>query len=159
MISIMSLDEIDERIVAELLSDGRASFAAVGERVNLSAPAVKRRVDRLRGAGVITGFSARVDPARTGWSTEAYVEVYSQRNTPTLEILERIQPMPEVVEAFTVTGEADALLHVFAADVAHVERVLSQVAAMPFVVRTKSVLVLSPLLRRSQPVIPADGQG
>jgi len=154
----MSLDELDERILAELLSDGRASFAAVGERVNLSAPAVKRRVDRLRAAGVITGVTARVDPARTGWSTEAYVEVYSQRNTPTLEILERVQPMPEVVEAFTVTGEADALLHVFAADVAHIERVLSQVAAMPFVVRTKSVLVLSPLLRRSQPVIPSEGE-
>ena len=55
---------------------------------------------------------------------------------------------PEVVEASTVSGEADAVLRILAADMRHFEKVLEQISAAPFVVRTKSVLVLSPLLRR-----------
>src|ERR1700729_2860121 len=71
-----AMDDIDARIVAALIRDARASYAVVGNEVGLSAPAVKRRVDRLRAAGAITGFSARVDPAAMGWTTEAYVELF-----------------------------------------------------------------------------------
>src|SRR5260370_1473853 len=70
------VDDIEARIVAALIRDARASYALVGSEVGLSAPAVKRRVDRLRAAGAITGFSARVDPAAMGWTTEAYVELF-----------------------------------------------------------------------------------
>ena len=55
----MSLDEIDARIVTALIRDARASYTVIGNEVGLSAPAVKRRVDRLRASGAITGFSAR----------------------------------------------------------------------------------------------------
>ena len=61
------VDDLDARIVAALLKNGRASYAVIGDEVGLSAPAVKRRVDRLRTAGAIIGFSARVDPAAMGW--------------------------------------------------------------------------------------------
>ena len=54
------VDDIDARIIAVLIKDARASYALIGHEVGLSAPAVKRRVDRLRAAGAITGFSARV---------------------------------------------------------------------------------------------------
>ena len=54
----MSLDKIDERIVAALIEDARASYATIGALVGLSAPAVKRRVDRLQESGAIRGFGA-----------------------------------------------------------------------------------------------------
>ncbi|NDL60774.1 Lrp/AsnC family transcriptional regulator [Phytoactinopolyspora mesophila] len=144
----VELDQIDRRIIQLLMADGRASYGTIGAEVNLSAPAVKRRIDRLRDRGVISGFTVRVDPAATGWTTEAYVELFCNRSTSGAEVLRRVETYPEVVEAFTVTGDADTLLHVFAADMQHFERVLSQVSAEPFVARTRSVLVLSPLLRR-----------
>jgi len=154
----MGLDATDERIIRTLMADGRASFATIGAAVNLSAPAVKRRVDRLRADGVITDFTIRVDADALGWSTEAYVEIFCNRRTSGEEIRRQVRSYPEVVEAVTVTGDADALLHVFAADTRHFERVLSEISALPFVARTKSVMVLSPLLRRHQaPALP-DGQ-
>jgi DNA-binding Lrp family transcriptional regulator len=82
----MSLDEIDARIVTALIRDARASYAVIGNEVGLSAPAVKRRVDRLRASGAITGFSARVDPAALGWTTEAYVELFCHGSTAPEEI-------------------------------------------------------------------------
>ena len=118
------VDDLDARIVAALLKNGRASYAVIGDQVGLSAPAVKRRVDRLRAAGTITGFSARVDPAAMGWSTEAYVELFCGGRTSPDEIAAAVRRYPEVVDACTITGEADALLHIRAADVRHFEGVM-----------------------------------
>jgi DNA-binding Lrp family transcriptional regulator len=144
----MGLDDIDQRIVARLRDDARASFAEIGSAVGLSAPAVTRRVDRLRAAGVITGFTAVVDPSALGWTTEAYVEVFCQGKTTPAMIAAAVARHPEVVDACTVSGEADALVHVMASDMRHFEEVLERIGAEKFVVRTKSVLVLSRLLRR-----------
>ena len=144
----MALDGIDQQILAALRDDARASFAEVGGKVGLSAPAVKRRVDKLCAAGVITAFTAVVDPSALGWKTEAYVELYCQGKTSPAEIFAAVSQHPEVVDACTVSGEADALVHVVAADMRHFEEVLERIGAEKFVVRTKSVLVLSRLLRR-----------
>jgi DNA-binding Lrp family transcriptional regulator len=146
---VTTLDALDERIIAALVDDARASYAEIGEQVGLSAPAVKRRVDRLRAAGVITGYSARVEPAALGWTVEAYVELYCRGRTSPADIRVAAARHPEVVSACTVTGEADALLHILASDVHHFEQVVERISAEPFVVRTKSVIVLSRLLNRT----------
>ncbi len=135
----MRLDPLDERIVACLLDDGRASFAEIGAKVGLSAPAVKRRVDKLRQNGAITGFTAKVDPRALGWTTEAYVELYCQGKTSPTTIKAGVAKFPEVVTAYTVTGDADAIVHLLAADMKHFESVLERIGAEPYVIRTKSV--------------------
>jgi DNA-binding Lrp family transcriptional regulator len=149
------VDDIDARIVAFLIRDARASYALIGGEVGLSAPAVKRRVDRLLAAGAITGFSARVDPAAMGWTTEGYVELFCGGRTSPEEIGAAVRRYPEVVDACTVTGEADALVHIRAADVRHFEDVMERIRAEPFVVRTKSVIVLSRLVDRPGALAPS----
>src|SRR5215469_18334816 len=151
----MSLDEIDGQIIAALVENARASFAEIGGEVGLSAPAVKRRVDRLLAAGAITGFSARVDPAAMGWTTEGYVELFCGGRTSPEEIGAAVRRYPEVVDACTVTGEADAMVHIRAADVRHFEEVMERIRAEPFVVRTRSVIVLSRLVNRPDTLPPA----
>jgi len=61
-----------------------------------------------------------------------------------------------VIGAATITGEADALLHILAADVRHFERVVERIGAEPFVVRTRSVIVLSRLVSRPDVLLPDD---
>jgi DNA-binding Lrp family transcriptional regulator len=152
----MNLDDIDTRIITALIRDARASFAVIGNEVGLSAPAVKRRVDRLRASGAITGFSARVDPAALGWTTEAYVELFCGGRTSPDVIAAAVRRYPEVADACTVTGEADALVHIRAADVGHFEQVMERIRAEPFVVRTRSVIVLSRLVERADSFAPSD---
>lgn len=140
----MPLDPIDERLIALLQENARASYAELGSAVGLSAPAAKRRVDRLRSAGVITGFTATVDPAALGWTTEAYVELYFRpRTSPTTAVSRIAAKYPQVVSACTISGESDALLQVRAAGVHDFERILTLIGAEPVVERTKSVIVLS----------------
>jgi len=145
----VAFDELDQRIVGCLVENARATYAEVGARVGLSAPAVKRRVDRLRATGAITGFSATVNPAALGWTTEAYVELFCRGRTSPADIAAAVGRYPEVTGAATITGESDALLHIRAADVRHFERVMEQIGAEPFVVRTRSVIVLSRLVSRA----------
>ena len=146
------LDPIDSAIITLLVEDARRSYADLGGRVGLTASAVKRRVDRLRAGGAIAGFTVRLEPGALGWTVEGYVELYCHSSTPPQTIRTAVARFPEVVDASTISGEADALLHIVAADMRHFEHVLEQIGAQPFVARTKSVLVLSPLLRR--PVTP-----
>lgn len=149
------LDPIDAAILRELGRDARASYARIGAVVNLSAPAVKRRVDRLKRRGVVDGFTVRLDPGATGWATEAHVEVYAAGSTRPAVMKEAFEQYPEIVAASTVTGDADAVVHVRARDMAHLEEVVERLNAEPFVVRTRSSVVLTALVRRPDvPVAP-----
>jgi DNA-binding Lrp family transcriptional regulator len=151
------LDPLDTAILRELAVDARASYADVGAAVSLSAPAVKRRVDRLRARGVIRGFTVRLDPAALGWETEAFVELYCHGSTSPSTMRTAVETYPEVVAASTVTGDVDLVLQVRARDMRHLERVVERLAAEPFVARTRSTVVLSALLRRPDvPAAPAD---
>lgn len=142
------MDLIDEQVIGCLLRDGRATYAQIGAVVRLSAPAVKRRVDRLRSTGAIRGFTALVEPAALGWSTEAYVELYCSGTVAPGELRRSLELVPEVVGAATVSGAADALLHLLAADIAHLERAIERVRNEPNVDHTETVIVLSRLVDR-----------
>ena len=149
----MRLDRLDTQLVALLTGDARRSYADLGAQVGLTASAVKGRVDRLREGGAITAFTVALDPAALGWAVEGYVELYCRSSTAPEVILAAVEGFAEVVEASTISGEADAMLHILATDMRHFESVLEQIGSQPFVARTKSVLVLSPLIRR--PARPA----
>ena len=143
------LDSLDSRIL--LAEDARMSFARIGARVNLSAPAVKRRVDKLVARGVIDAFTVRLDPEALGWRTEAFVEVHCAEQTSPARMRETFEAYPGVGAASSVTGDADAVVQVRAHDMRHLEDVVERIAAEPFVRRTRSTVVLSPLVRRDLP--------
>lgn len=142
------MDAIDEQVISCLLRDGRATYEWIGAEVGLSAPAAKRRVDRLRASGAIRGFTALVDPSALGWTTEAYVEVYCRGTVSPLQLRRSLERVPEVVGACTVSGAADALLHMLAKDITHLERAMDRVRDESNVDHTESVIVLSRLIDR-----------
>jgi DNA-binding Lrp family transcriptional regulator len=146
------MDPVDQRIVALLVADARASYADIGAKVSLSAPAVKRRVDRLRATGVIKGFTAVIEPAALGWTTEAFVELFCTGRTTPAQIMVATRRHPEVIGAYTVSGQADALVHLRAADIGHLEQALERLRAEPFVTSTRSMVVLSRLVETPTPV-------
>ncbi|MBF6074129.1 Lrp/AsnC family transcriptional regulator [Nocardia beijingensis] len=142
------MDDLDRRILEQLLKNARASFQEIGGVVGLSAPAVKRRVDRLVAGKQITGFTALVNPAALGWKTEAYVEVYYRDNISPAELKRSLEPIPQVVGVWTIAGEADALVHVMATDMAEIEVTVERIRENARVGRTRSAIVMSRILER-----------
>jgi DNA-binding Lrp family transcriptional regulator len=142
------MDDLDRQIVALLLEDGRRSYGDIGRRVSLSPPSVKRRVDRLRASGAIEGFTAVLDHAALGASTEALVELFFAPGTLLDEVTERLRGHAEVVEAWSVTGDADAIARVRTRDARDLERLIMELQRDGSVVRTRSQIVLSRLVGR-----------
>lgn len=142
------MDEIDQRIVALLRENARRSFQDIGSHVSLSAPAVKRRVDRLEADGVIRGYAAVLDHVALGWSTHVIVSLFCEGRMSAREILKAAGRHPEVTAAHTVAGEASAILHVHARDTVHLEDALERIRDSPGVLRTQTQVVLSTLFER-----------
>jgi len=142
------MDNLDHRIIDLLRLNSRSGYGDIGVQVGLSASAVKRRVDRLVADGTIRAFTIQVDPAVDGLSTEAYVELFC-RGTVAPDDLKRIlSAVPEVVDAGTVTGSADAIVHMRSRDIASLEVALERVRLAPNVDHTRSAIVLSRLIHR-----------
>jgi DNA-binding Lrp family transcriptional regulator len=142
------MDAADRQILALLLEDGRRTYDDIARRVSLSAPAVKRRVDKLRAQGALQGFTAVVDYAALGNHTEALIELFYASGTPLDEVAAMLKRYPEVVEAWSVTGEADAIARVRTQDNADLERLIMELQRDGPVERTRSQVVLSRLVHR-----------
>lgn len=142
------MDDLDRAILDHLMKDARATYAEIGHEVSLSASAAKRRVDRLRSDGVIKGFTTVIDPAVVGWATEAYVEVYCSGKVAPDQLRRQFQSIPEVISACTVSGAADAIVHLVAEEVHDLERALGLIRAQANIEQTRSAIVLSRLFDR-----------
>ena len=142
------MDDPDRQILALLVEDGRRTYDDIGRHVSLSAPAVKRRVDRLRERGALRGFTAVVDHAALGDRTEALIELFFAPGTLLDAVAVTLRACPEVVEAWSVTGEADAIARVRTRDNADLERLIMDLQRNGLVQRTRSQVVMSQLVRR-----------
>jgi len=143
------MDAMDRKILSLLVEDGRRTYDDIAQRVSLSAPSVKRRIDRLRDRGALEGFTAVVDHGAMGWNTEALVELFYRPGTTLDEVTKTLRNHPEVVEAWSVTGEADAIARVRTEDNAALERLIMDLQRNGLVVRTRSQVVLSRLVGRA----------
>jgi Lrp/AsnC family leucine-responsive transcriptional regulator len=140
-----SLDSTDWRILEALQADGRASYAELARTVSMSPSAVTERVRRLEESGVITGYSAVVDPERLGLRIMAFVRLrYPTNNYKPFHAL--IDTTPEVVEAHHVTGEDCFVLKVLARSMRHLEEITGRICTLGPV--TTTVVYSSPLPRR-----------
>jgi DNA-binding Lrp family transcriptional regulator len=140
------MDAVDRRILSLLMEDGRRTYDDIARRVRLSAPSVKRRVDRLRASGALQGFTALVDHEALGWNTEALIELFYRPGTTLGEVGDTLRDHPEVVEAWSVTGDSDAIARVRTEDNADLERLIIDLQRNGLVERTRSAVILSRLV-------------
>jgi Lrp/AsnC family transcriptional regulator, leucine-responsive regulatory protein len=137
------LDAIDHHLVALLRADARQRLADLGERVNLSVSAVKRRIDRLEAGGVITGYRAVIDQAKLGRQLEAFAELTFAGDTKVADISGVAEGLPEVQAVFTTAGDPDALVWIRVRDVDDLTRVIDLLRRSGQVTGTKTLMVLN----------------
>jgi DNA-binding Lrp family transcriptional regulator len=144
---VPALDDVDRAIVAVLREDGRISMRALAARLHISRAGAYMRVQRLEEAGVITGYTARVDPQRYGYGLSAYV--YLKIAQPAWKQLRtRLMTIPEVEHAALVSGDTDIVLLVRTRDIAGLrELVLNSFQGMSEVLSTQTVLIFDELGR------------
>ena len=140
------MDELDRRLLALLQEDARLTNAELSERVALSPSACHRRVRQLEAAGLIAGYSARLDPKALGLSVIGYVFVKLESHDAARlkRFADGVRAIPGVVAAHAVSGGGDYLLKVAAADMdAFSEIALNELARLPGVKDSTTSFVLS----------------
>lgn len=143
-----SVDDVDRQIIETLRDDARISVAALAERVAISRASAYSRIERLEAAGVIRGYTVRVDSRRLGVGVTAVVLI-SFRQGDWREVQAAIAAMPEVQYAVLTTGAYDALLLVRLADIEALRRfILERVQRRPEVRSSQTVLVLDEVVDR-----------
>jgi Lrp/AsnC family transcriptional regulator, leucine-responsive regulatory protein len=147
-----ALDAHDTRILAEVQADGRISIAELSRRVHLSQPAVSERLRKLESNGVITGYRATVNLAALGYGIRALVRVGRTDYSRMTEVLAQL---PEVVNAWNVTGEDSWMFEIAVADVAHLDAVISCVCELA---ETSTSIILK-TLREHQVMLPCVAPG
>ena len=135
------LDETDRRIVDELRAHGRMSMRALAAALHISRANAYTRVARLERDGVITGYTAIVDPQRYGHTLSAYVYLKVQQQA-WKRLQSRLADIPEVDHAALVSGEHDIVLLVRTGVAAALrDLVLTRLQDMPEVVSTQTELI------------------
>lgn len=140
-----ALDQIDRRILAELQQNARLSNSELAERAGISPSPCWRRVRRLEDSRVIDRYVTLLDPGRLGLRVSVFVQVsLATQVESALEIFETaILERPEVMECYLMTGNADYLLRVVAADLAAYERFLmDHLTRIPVVSNIRSSFAL-----------------
>ncbi len=149
-------DQIDQAIVGHLRRNAKATLAEIGNAVGLSAPAVKRRVDRLEAAKVILGYTVVVDHAKLGRPIEAFAELRFTGSARVDDIATIADGIDEVEAVFTMAGDPDALAWIRVKDVADLKRVIDQMRNSGRIIGTKTLMVLG---QSRVPASPKDGRG
>ncbi|MCU4653653.1 Lrp/AsnC family transcriptional regulator [Roseibacterium sp. SDUM158016] len=139
------LDRTDRRLLALIQQDATLTAQALGDRLNLSASQAARRRQRLEAQGYVRATRAVIDPQRVGLNVQAFIQVvmatHTEANARDFAALTRTQP--EIVGAWTLTGEADYLLRVYCADLEALNRLVQAVLLPhPAVSRVQSQIVM-----------------
>lgn len=123
------LDHTDRRLLRALQEDGRATASDLADILNLSASQIARRRQRLETIGVIASYTARLDPDKLGLGVQALVQVSLGTHSPdnARAFVSLVERTPQVVSAWTMTGEADYLLRVWCHDLAELNRLIHEV--------------------------------
>lgn len=139
------LDQTDSRLLTELQRNAMLTAQELGERLNLSASQAARRRARLEAEGYVTSYTARLNPSLVGLTVQAFVQVQMASHQPeqARSFGTLIATRPEVISAWTLTGEADYLLRVWCADLPALNQLIHQVLLPhPAVARVQSQIVM-----------------
>ncbi|MGW0465240.1 Lrp/AsnC family transcriptional regulator [Streptomyces sp. NPDC003027] len=154
----MAVDELDTRILRLLIERPRTSVREYARILGVARGTVQARIDRLERDGVITATGPVLSPAALGHPVLAFVHIEVTQGHLD-EVGDALAVIPEIVEAFSITGGGDLLTRVVARDNGHLEDVIQRLIQLPGVVRTRTEMALRERVpHRLLPLVEAVGR-
>ncbi|MEM2882797.1 MAG: Lrp/AsnC family transcriptional regulator [Candidatus Bathyarchaeia archaeon] len=138
----MEFDELDLKILAELLRDSRLSFRQIAKKVGSSVGTVLSRVRRMEEEGVIKGYTAILDHEKLGYQLTAITELTVSRGR-LLEVEREVAKLPNACAVYDVTGDVDAIVIAKFKRREELSKFTKGLLALPFVERTNTHVILT----------------
>ena len=138
------MDYIDRQILKELISNGRVTLAELSEKLGLSSPSLSERIRKLERKKIIKGFTAIIDPEKTGSPLLSFLAVTLEKPSDRGIFLKLVSDMDEVLECHHIAGDFDYLIKVRCRNTAHLEDIISnRLKSLEGVARTRTMIALS----------------
>jgi DNA-binding Lrp family transcriptional regulator len=137
------IDALDARLVLLLAAEPRIGVLEASRRLGIARGTAQARLDRLQSRGVITGFGPDVDPAALGYGVMGFATLEIRQKGGHDAVAEHLAGIPEVLEAYTITGAADLVCRIVARSNADLQRVIDRIVAYDGIVRTSTVIALA----------------
>lgn len=151
------MDKIDDQILTNLQKNARISNAEIARRVGLAPSAVLERIRRLERAGVVLGYTARIDPAAVDRGTLAFVFVQAENRPADLSVGRQLAEIPEVLEVHEIAGEDCLLVKLRCASNEALGKLLHErIGSLPAVRRTRTTIALATILESTELEPPGD---
>ena len=135
-------DTLDANLLRLLHDEPRVGMLEASRRLGVARGTVQARLDRLERRGVVTGFGPDLDPAALGFTVTAFATLEIRQGAGRDAVADRLHGIPEVLEAYTISGPGDFLCRIVARDNADLQRVVDCLVGAD-VVRASTVLVLT----------------
>ncbi len=145
------LDEIDRQILHSLVDDARTSTAEIARKVALSPPSVAERIKRLEEAGIITGYTATIDPKALGLELTAWIRIAPMPGQ-LHKVVDVLKTLAAVVECDRITGEDCFVARAHVKSVGELEALIDEI--IPYAMTNTSLVQSSPVARRLPPILP-----
>ncbi|PRH80720.1 AsnC family transcriptional regulator [Streptomyces solincola] len=154
----MAVDALDTRILRLLIEQPRTSVREYARILGVARGTLQARLDRMERDGVITGTGPVLSPAALGHPVLAFVHIEVTQGRLD-EVGDALAAVPEIVEAFSITGGGDLITRVVARDNGHLEDIVQRLIGMPGVVRTRTEMALRERVpHRLLPLVEAVGR-
>jgi len=139
---MFALDEIDRRLLRELLIDSKRSYRELARSIGVSTATVINRVQRLESSGVIKGYTIIIDHERLGFELTVVTEITVSKGR-LIEVEEAVSKLPNVCAVYDVTGLTDAMVVAKFRSRRDLSKFTKGLLAMPYVERTNTHVVLT----------------
>ena len=136
------MDSIDAQLLRILAEDARCSATDISKKVNLSIPAVNKRISRLRENGIIERFTIQLNPQKINSSVQAFVLLVVDQYSRVNELLEFVNAKENIVDCYAITGENDYQLRLYARDITELESILLELKGKKCVSKSHTIFVL-----------------
>jgi len=137
------MDSIDIQIINILQDNSRTSIKQISEKVMLSAPSVKERINKMTSSGLIREFTTVLEPAMMGKTLTAFMFLTLKRPDENQKFLDFINDEPEILACHYLTGDFDYMVQIVTSNSKRLEELLSKVKLTHEVARTRTVIALS----------------
>ncbi len=139
---MFALDDIDRKLLKELLKDSKRSYRDLAKAIGVSAATVINHVQRLESGGVIKDYSTRLDHERLGYELTVVTEIIVSKGK-LLETDAEIAKIPNVCAVYDITGETDAMVVAKFRSRSNLSDFTKKLLSMPYVERTNTHVVLT----------------
>jgi len=156
VVAVERLDELDRKLLLDLLMDGRAPYAELGKKYGLSRQAIYNRIQSLKKRGVIKGFTVEVNPRSLGLNLRAYILIVAEPSREVREESEKLlRKYPQISAIHLLLGRFDVLLDVLVRDIDELKNLLMEIHSLKMVRKTETFIVYQSV--KDYPKHPIEG--